>query len=424
MPVGFPTVCRAGVGPIAAARGMVRALLSLNRPMSLRPPAAKQIPFGANLGRLCSGSFAWPCVSVPRRRLRLVAFPLVSSPGRSLGSFDRGGFFPLGSLPLAPVSSGSRPSLPRRDAGRSGGQPDPRKLPLRLRRQRAKRRIGQRATSAKMVQEAHHVGRQRRAKRGASTLYRMLEFEQLGVEGDPSQQRRRVAVPLVSDQRMPHVGEVDPDLVLAASLQLDAAERRAVESLEHGPVSDGRFSFIRIDPDAPRGGMSCEPRAFGPRRGLDLSFSDGKVEPPGGVRFELRNEPPQRLERPREHEKAGDLAVQPVDGVELGFLQAPGCKRLEETFGERRGFQVRCGNREKPRVLVRDDHVPILVDDAVSLARSGTGARAVVRVGIVKKDHSGASGQRLGMVLGRSPPDLDAAAGADGALGAGVSYWR
>jgi len=127
------------------------------------------------------------------------------------------------------------------------------------------------------------------------------------------------------------------------------------------------------------------------------------------MRFELRHEPPQCLERSGEHQQARDLAVQPVHRIDLGLSDAAFDQRIEEPLGQGRGLQVRRGHRQEPRILLYDEEVLVLEEDPEPLPLPRPRARLVAGVLVVDDLHPGAGGEPLGALIHSSARDLHAA---------------
>src|SRR5512142_1610548 len=151
----------------------------------------------------------------------------------------------------------------------------------------------------------------------------MSRVERLAGEGHGERRLLRVAVDLVSDERVARAREVNADLVRATGLEARLDERREAEALQHGPLRHGanaRLARLRDAATAvsPVLDEVAVERSRVPRQ---VSFDESAIAAVHRVRAELRLKPDEATPAPGEHEDAGRLLVEPVhDGHERPLL--------------------------------------------------------------------------------------------------------
>src|SRR5207247_1446893 len=165
--------------------------------------------------------------------------------------------------------------------------------------------------------------------------HRMREREGRGVQELAAEPRLGYAVDGVADDGKPDCGEVHPDLVHAAGLELDSEQRVAVELPFDLEVGDRGPRTFGVEGDSRRVATVAAEWCFdSPAAGSRPAAHERQIAalecPPADEPLQA----PVRLLRAGDDEEAGRVAVEPVhDAGPLRVVAAPGPSR--ERIGQR-----------------------------------------------------------------------------------------
>ena len=267
-----------------------------------------------------------------------------------------------------------------------------------------------------------HVGRQGSRHRDLVLGDRVLEPQQLGVEGLAVQQGTLGAVDLVPEQGEAPVCELDADLVPAASLQAHFHHGVARQALHHPVVGDGFLGPRReaFAPGAPADlgdghlqglGVLDEVPGQGAAVLWQLPHQHGAVDPLEAVQLEVLLEPVEGLGGLGEHQHAAGEAVQAVDDEEVEALEAPAPVGLRDGLGQARLAALLRGHRQEARRLVHEQQVVVLPQGLVgpTLQLAGGGEHLVDPLRVEGDLHGVPGLQAQAVLLGHLPVDGDAA---------------
>src|SRR6185503_6485097 len=95
------------------------------------------------------------------------------------------------------------------------------------------------------LDQAPHVARRVRSELDALSRDRVQETEGPRVQGGPVDERRRLAVALVPEERVARLREVHPDLVSPPGLQPDGQHRGAGQALGHRVLGERLLPLAR-----------------------------------------------------------------------------------------------------------------------------------------------------------------------------------
>ncbi len=204
-----------------------------------------------------------------------------------------------------------------------------------------------------------------------SARHRMTEIELRGVKSHSANRIRTAAVHFVADDGVTAFGKVDTDLVFASCLQPDLDERRPGPGFDDVDVSDGEFTCTRsvrgIDPEC---GIF---REMGTDRKIvwsDSALDDSNVSASRRVILELILKSFLGLNRFRENQKAGCLAVQPMHDEDFSRRPFPVRSLPQGGINGSRSFRIRC-HREEPGGLIDNDKAFVFEHDPDPIKQHG-----------------------------------------------------
>ena len=186
------------------------------------------------------------------------------------------------------------------------------------------------------------------------------------------------SVEKVARQGMAGVGHVDPDLVGAASVQLQGHQRPVPPAAQDAVCSPGALA-VGADHLLHQGARLGSQRGVNHSGGgLRAPLAHRQVEPPEVPGVELIFQHLLGVGVLGGHQQAGGPTVQPVDGVEVRLLS-----RLFIIMNQKITQRIVIVPRPRvdghPRRLVQDNQVLVLVDD---LQGTGGGDDAAVPLGV------------------------------------------
>ena len=184
------------------------------------------------------------------------------------------------------------------------------------------------------------------------------------------------AIDAVAQQRMADMGEMHPDLMGAAGLELAGQQRgdrlavAPVEGFLDFPMGDGLAAAFAHRHFLPRMRMPVDRRIDGAALAVGHVPGERHVAAPhragAAVIGELRG---QRLVRPvvlRHHHQPGGVLVEPMHDARPPDAADPGKARAamgDQRIDQRAGFMAGGGMHDESLGLVDDDDVVILIDD-------------------------------------------------------------
>ena len=212
------------------------------------------------------------------------------------------------------------------------------------------------------------------------------EGEPGGVEGGPGDQAVSLrAVEKVPGEGVADVGHVHPDLVGAASVQLQLHQGPAPAGAEHPVAGDGRLSR-RIHPTGDEGaGRPAQGGVDHPLRRLGHPVAHRQVHPAEVRRVELALEPLLGVGVLGHHHQAGGAPIQPLHRVDVGG-DAPLPVVVRDKIAQGVGVVAGAGVDGDAGGLVEHQQIPVLIHDIQGTGR-GHHDPLVVGVGHPDGEH-------------------------------------